>query len=48
MKYITPLYEKTDYTSKDVVCASLNFSIYEEDGEVVQEIDFSFSSIIKN
>ncbi len=48
MKYITPLYANIEISSKDVVCASYNTSVYEDkDGNSVQEMDFSFSSIFK-
>ena len=45
MKYISPNYEKLNIASKDVACISFNSTTYEEEGDTVQKIDFSFSSI---
>ena len=47
MKYITPTYANITFSS-DVICASFEKSVYEdEQGNKVQSMDFSFSSIFK-
>jgi hypothetical protein len=45
MKYISPNYEKMNIASKDVACISFDLTTYEEDGDTVQKIDFSFTTI---
>ena len=49
MKYTSPLYRLVVVDTGDIICSSPSISTYEdENGNTVQEMDFSFSSILKN
>ena len=48
VKYISPIYEKAAIDTVDVICNSPTVSTYVDDnGNVVQEIDYNFGNIFK-